>query len=126
MTPSNAILIALQHAPTRLGRILPPWVVFAGLLLFPACRTGAPPPESGSAAAPVRPVAEVIAARAPELMAIPGVAGVYEGETRRRAPCIRVMVVRRTRELEARLPKTLDGYPVEIEETGEIRPLGRP
>jgi hypothetical protein len=36
---------------------------------------------------------------------------------------IEVFVVYRTPELEARLPRTLDGYPVAIVETGEIRAL---
>ena len=69
------------------------------------------------------PIAQVIERRAPELMKIAGVVGVYEGETRRHAPCIRIMVAKRTHELEARLPRRLEGYPVEIEETGVIRPM---
>jgi len=36
---------------------------------------------------------------------------------------IQVLVVHRTPELEPRLPRTLDGYPVVIVETGEIRAL---
>jgi hypothetical protein len=71
----------------------------------------------------VTPIAEVIARHAPDLMKIPGVVGVYEGETRRHQPCIRIMVDRRSPERDARLPRTLDGYPVEIEVTGVIRPM---
>jgi hypothetical protein len=57
-------------------------------------------------------------------MAIPGVVGVYvaldkDGKT----PCLKVMVARKTRELVRKLPKTLEGYRVIIEETGIIRPL---
>ena len=73
---------------------------------------------------PMPTIADIIARRAPELMKIPGVVGVYEGETSAHAPCIRIMVVKRTRELEARLPRVLEGTPVEIEETGVIRPMG--
>ncbi len=66
----------------------------------------------------------MLEARDEELLAIPGVVGVYvglldDGET----PCLKVMVVERTPELDARLPEMLDGYPVIVEETGVIRPL---
>jgi hypothetical protein len=93
--------------------------------LAAGCRGATPPPgESGKMEA-MKPVADVIAAHAPELMKIEGVAGVYEGETAQRRPCVRIMLVKRTPELESKLPRTLDGYPVEIEETGEIKPMGR-
>ena len=66
----------------------------------------------------------VLRAHDDELMAIPGVGGVYvglldDGET----PCIKIMVVEKTPELEEQLPKSLDGHPVRVEETGVIRPL---
>jgi hypothetical protein len=32
-------------------------------------------------------------------------------------------VIQKTPELEQKIPRTLEGYPVVIEETGEIRPL---
>ena len=59
-----------------------------------------------------------------ELMAIPGVVGVYVGlmpddET----PCLKVMVVKESEELKKKIPKTLEGYTVMIEESGVIRPL---
>ena len=59
-----------------------------------------------------------------ELMAIPGVVGVYVGlmpddET----PCLKVMAVKETEDLNKRIPKTLEGYAVLIEESGVIRPL---
>ena len=69
-------------------------------------------------------ISAVLEARDEELLAIPGVVGVYvslldDEET----PCLKVMVVERTPELDARLPEMLDGYPVIVEETGVIRPL---
>jgi hypothetical protein len=97
--------------------------LFAGLLLgVSACRGPgtAKPAENPS---PVTPIADTIVRHAPELMKIPGVVGVYEGETRRHVPCIRIMVERRTPELEHRLPRRLEGHPVEIDETGVIRPM---
>ena len=61
------------------------------------------------------------------LMAIPGVVGVYVGlKDDDKTPCLKVMVVRKTRELANKLPKNLEGYPVVVEETGVIRPLQSP
>ena len=68
-------------------------------------------------------IADVIARRAPDLMKIPGVVGVYEGESPGHARVIRVMVAKRTPELVASLPRQLEGHTVEIEETGVIRPM---
>lgn len=62
-----------------------------------------------------------------ELLAIPGVVGVYvalleDGKT----PCLKVMLARKTAETERAIPRTLEGYPVVSEVTGEIRPMGNP
>lgn len=57
-----------------------------------------------------------------ELLSLPGVVGVAESLCDGK-PCIRVYVTATTRELERQLPVTLEGYPVTVEETGEIRPL---
>jgi hypothetical protein len=38
-------------------------------------------------------------------------------------PCILVLVVRLTPELRERLPRELEGWPVRVEESGEIRAL---
>lgn len=59
-----------------------------------------------------------------ELLAIPGVVGIYvalleDGKT----PCLKVMLARASAETERVIPKTLEGYPVVVEVTGEIRPL---
>ncbi len=58
-----------------------------------------------------------------ELMATEGVVGVYVGVLDDNTPCIGIMVIQLTSELKQKLPKTLEGYPVRIEETGEIKPL---
>ena len=60
-----------------------------------------------------------------ELMSIPGVVGVYVGALDDGSPCIGVMVAGKTPELERRIPQTLEGYPVRLEETGEIKPLDK-
>ena len=59
-----------------------------------------------------------------ELMAIPGVVGVFVGVLPDgKTPCLKVMAAKKTRELQRRVPKSLEGYPVVVEETGPIRPL---
>jgi len=55
-----------------------------------------------------------------ELMALPGVMGTAQGLCEKK-PCIKVFVIKRTVDLEREIPKTLDGYPVSIVETGQIR-----
>jgi hypothetical protein len=57
-----------------------------------------------------------------EMMGIPGVVGTGQGLCQNK-PCIKVFVVKKTPELQKRVPAVLEGYPVELEETGEIRAL---
>ncbi|MBA4312627.1 MAG: hypothetical protein C0417_08350 [Chlorobiaceae bacterium] len=57
------------------------------------------------------------------LMKIPGVVGVYVGETEQKQQCITVMVKEETEVIKKEIPKELDGYPVIIEVTGEIKPM---
>lgn len=70
-----------------------------------------------------RPIADVLAAHTPELMRMPGVTGTYQGARPDGSPVIRILVERATRELAERLPKSLEGWPVEIEVSGPIRAL---
>jgi hypothetical protein len=59
-----------------------------------------------------------------ELLAIPGVVGVYVGLLPDdKTSCLKVMVVKETEDLKRRIPKAIEGYPVLIEESGVIRPL---
>ncbi len=55
-------------------------------------------------------------------MAIPGVLGtaigLYEGK-----PCIKIFTSSKSQQLQDKIPSTVEGYPVIIEETGEFRAL---
>ena len=57
-----------------------------------------------------------------QLLPLPGVEGTgigaCEGE-----PCIKVFLARRTDELMKQIPETYRGHRVDVEETGEFRPL---
>ena len=74
--------------------------------------------------APRRDINDVLRAHDKELLAIPGVIGVYvavleDGKT----PCLKVMLAQKSPETERAIPRRLEGYPVVVEVTGEIRPL---
>lgn len=56
------------------------------------------------------------------LLAVPGVTGMGVGE-RAGQPVLVVMVAAITPELRAGIPASLEGYPVEIEASGEIHAL---
>ena len=80
-----------------------------------------------NSASPRRDINAVLADHDKELIAIPNVVGVYigvldDGKT----PCFKVMLAKKSDETERAIPKMLEGYPVKIEVTGEIRPLQTP
>ena len=56
------------------------------------------------------------------LMALPGVLGTGLGECSGK-PCIKVFVVKKTPDLIKQIPSTLEGHPVEVQETGQFRAL---
>ena len=55
-------------------------------------------------------------------MAIDGVAGTAIG-TFKGKPCIKVFTTSKPRELQTKIPSTIENYPVIIEETGTFRAL---
>ena len=57
-----------------------------------------------------------------ELMSLAGVVGTAQGLCHDK-PCIKVYVIDLTPELEKKIPKTIEGYVVDVEATGEIRAL---
>jgi len=65
-------------------------------------------------------IEDVLAVYAPSLMAVPGVVGTAIGRSGG-APCIRVLVVDPTAAAR-HIPAQLEGYPVQVEKTGVIRP----
>jgi hypothetical protein len=67
-----------------------------------------------------RSIEEAIKEHSEELMSIPGVVGVGQGLCDNN-PCIKVYIIKRTPELDKKIPALLEGYKVSIEITGEIR-----
>ncbi len=68
-----------------------------------------------------RSIEEVLADYTPRWMAIPGVVGTGIGKCEDQ-PCIRVMVAKKTPELIDQIPAEVEGYVVDIIETGQFRP----
>jgi len=58
-------------------------------------------------------------------MAIPGVIGTAIGEHKGK-PCILIFTASNTEQVRRRIPSTVEGYPVVIQHTGEIRALDQP
>ena len=105
-----------------------PWALCLVCLVGVAFTTGCGEHMAqNNSPSPKRDINAVLRDHDKELLSIPGVVGVYvalleDGKT----PCLKVMLARKTPEIEHALPKTLEGYPVATEVTGEIRPLGTP
>jgi hypothetical protein len=98
-------------------------ILLAGLLT--GCHPGDATPTTQSAATmPTRDINTVLDDHDEELMAISGVTGVCVGlMPDQRTSCLKVLVLKKTRELQQRIPRSLEGYPVRLEESGVIRPL---
>src|SRR6266576_4586944 len=80
-----------------------------------------------SSPAPKRDINAVLAAHDKELLAVPGVVGVYVGTLKDgRTPCLKAMLASENPETERKIPSVIEGYMVVIEITGEIRALGTP
>ena len=94
-----------------------------GLIMLTGCRSNmahdnTPPPS--------RDINAVLADHDDELLALPGVVGVYVGLMKdQKTTCLKVMLVREDRALESSIPRFLDGYPVITEVTGDFKPLQR-
>lgn len=69
-------------------------------------------------------IEEVLKTHTPDLMSIPGVVGTAIGKQKDNL-CIIIMVIKKTPELTEKIPSTLEGFPVVIQETGEIRALDK-
>jgi hypothetical protein len=73
---------------------------------------------------PKRDINAVLRDHDQKLLAIPGVVGVYVAVLEdEKTPCLKVMLARKTPETDRDIPKSIEGYPVVSEVTGEIRPL---
>ena len=65
-------------------------------------------------------ISEVLRIHTDSLMALPGVQGVAQGELDGR-PTVQVLVAKLTSDLRGRVPREIEGYAVQVVETGVIR-----
>lgn len=98
-------------------------VLLAAGLCAGACRQGSPRQEGS--AMPRRDIQVVQEENIPVLMARPGVVGVAIGAADDGTPCIVVYVVTAADSAAAGWPSEIEGHPLRVEVSGEIRPLGR-
>ena len=69
-----------------------------------------------------RSIQSVLKEHTNSLMALPGVVGTAQSLCDGK-PCIKVMVVKKTPDLLKQIPASIEGYRVEVLETGVIRAL---
>ena len=65
---------------------------------------------------------EVLKENTDRWMAIPGVVGTGIGEYKGQ-PCIKLLVIEQGEQVKKRIPSQVEGFPVIVEVTGEIRAL---
>ena len=69
---------------------------------------------------PSRTIEDVLKEHANDFMAISGVVGIGQGLCDGE-PCIKVFLIKKTRESEEKIPGKLEGYNVKIEQTDRVR-----
>lgn len=79
--------------------------------------------DEGKTGMQKKPVKDVIGENSQRIMSVEGVVGIYEGQQEDGTSCIKVMVIEDSPELTKKIPKEIEGYPVIIEVTGEIKPM---
>jgi hypothetical protein len=114
--PGRALVLVHVRPASAMSRHFSAFVVLASL----AC-TGRPSDTHQTGFVPTRPIEVVLAAHTPALMRIPGVTGTAQSLCAG-APCIHVLVIEATPDLRRRVPERIEGYAVELQVTGMIRP----
>ena len=94
----------------------------AGILI--GCSYSGPSDLEKGRTMPERTIEQVQEEHTDDWMAIPGVEGtaigLYEGKS-----CIKIFTSSKSQEIRTKIPSTVEGYPVIIEETGAFRALNQ-
>ena len=94
------------------------------LLLAGAAACGQSGPVAGQEAGTVanKPIEQVLQEHTDRLMALPGVVGTAQALCAGQ-PCIRIFVVEATEDLLKLIPDEIEGYTVDVLQTGEFKAL---
>lgn len=99
------------------------FVMFVGMMVFNSCAREQLNETQEGGAVTNRDIKTVMEAHVSDLMEIPGVVAVAIGELEDKTPCIRVYVAEMTEEIKEKVPSKLEGHPVDIEVSGEFKPM---
>ena len=91
-------------------------IIVLSIIVFSSCKSEKEVTVSS------KPIEKVLSEHTDRLMTIPGVVGTAQGLCEGK-PCIKVLVNRKTPDLEKRVPKTLEGWDVVIEVVGDVKAL---
>ncbi len=125
----TSVLYSYTHSQTRIvhrksRRRLPCAAATLAALLLLLCSCHGPTNSANSM--PKRDINAVLRDHDKELMALPGVVGVYVGLLDdAKTPCLKVMLIRHDPKVQSSIPSTLEGYRVVPEVTGEIKPFNQ-
>jgi hypothetical protein len=115
-------MVALLMGETLLLKkknVLIPCLIFIGICAL-SCSNKTVDNYQRETKMAARTIEEVINEHTQELMSIPGVVGVGRGLCNNN-PCIKVYIIKKTPDLDKKIPNVLDGYKVMIEVTGKIQ-----
>lgn len=123
-SPSSASTLGKSIANIEAAAKCVPGIVLAAAFccVVLGCFTETPCHDEGQQDMPSKTIQEVQEAHTPAWMVLPGVVGTAIGQQDGR-PCIKVYVAEATDELKAKIPPTVEGYPVALEVTGEFHAL---
>ena len=107
-------MIGALSIATPIGALL--WLL-AGTALY---AQPAPPGELNEKPMQDKTIEAVLKEYTDRLMSLQGVVGTAQSECAGK-PCIKVYVSKKTPDLLGQIPSDIEGFPVAIEETGEIR-----
>jgi hypothetical protein len=68
-------------------------------------------------------IADIINRRGADFLDMEGVVVIFEGADDAGDPCIKIGIAEMNRELSAKLPKQIEGWPVIVFESGVIEPM---
>ncbi len=105
------------------GAVIVVTVCVSMIAIQTGCEQSAKKNVQTETAQTMKDINEVIKVYADSLMAIPGVVGLYHGLDDDGKSCLKVMVKEKTPEISKRIPERIEGFPVVIDETGEIKPM---